>query len=79
MPRFKLGHFTSPGNMRERQNGLAGTYGCWAEAESWLRREAGPRTVLVGFSLAGMQPLHWGGKEKKNGKKESQEKNQLLG
>lgn len=32
------------------------------------------------FSLAEMQPLHWGGKEKKKkGKKESQEKNQLLG
>jgi len=41
------------------------TYGCWEEAVSWLLPEVVPRTVSVGFSLAEMQPLHWGGKEKK--------------
>lgn len=54
-------------------------YGCWAEGESWLRREAVPRTASVGFSLAEMQPLHWGGKEKqKKERKNPRRKNQLL-
>ena len=41
-----------------------GDQGCWEAVGSWLLQEVVLRMVSVEFSLAEMQPLHWGGKKK---------------